>query len=171
MAEQGKGLFCKFEQVNNFTGRLIAGLFFQLLIFFFMSTYFITTEQAETNKIFDSMETIPHNCECGQSYALKYADQVFIVCDSCTVNNLKDSYFYSDIIYQVNCIKKFLNYHSDAFVYLKYIKHNELNGEYIVYGSHVDDNDIMHYVDLFTLSGLFADIKDKIGRIYELTGL
>lgn len=77
----------------------------------------------------------------------------------------------SDIIYQVNYIKKFLNSYSDVFIYVKYIKYNQLNGEYIVYGSHVDENDNIHFVDLFTLSGLFADIKNKIDRIYELTGL
>lgn len=77
----------------------------------------------------------------------------------------------SDIIYQVNSIKKFLNSYSDVFIYLKYIKHNELNGEYLVYASHIDENDITHYVNLFTLSGLFKDIKNKIDRIYELTGL
>lgn len=66
-----------------------------------MSTYFITTEQAETSEIFECMETIPHNCNCGQSYALQadydadgsIAKDIFIVCTSCTENNLKQSYF------------------------------------------------------------------------------
>ena len=144
-----------------------------------MSTYFITTEQAETNEIFENMESFPHNCNCGQSYALKadyeadgsISKDIFIVCNSCTENNLKDSYFYSDIIYQVNSIKKFLNYHSDVFIYLQYEKIDNLNGKYIVTGSHIDENLVTHYVDLFTLSGLYKDIKDKIGIIYELTGL
>jgi len=77
----------------------------------------------------------------------------------------------STLIHQVNCIKKFLNNHSDVFIYLQYKKIDNLNGCYIVTGSHVDENDITYNVDLFTLSGPISDIKNKIDRIYELTGL
>ena len=66
-----------------------------------MSTYFITTEQAETSEIFECMESFSHNCNCGQSYALKadyesdgsIAKDIFIVCDCCTENNPRDAYF------------------------------------------------------------------------------
>ena len=66
-----------------------------------MSTYYITTEQAETSEIFECMESFSHNCQCGQSYALQadydsdgsISKDVFVVCDNCTENNLKDSYF------------------------------------------------------------------------------
>ena len=66
-----------------------------------MSSYYITTEQAETSEIFENMETIPHNCQCGQSYALQadydsegsISKDMFIVCDSCTENNPMDAYF------------------------------------------------------------------------------
>lgn len=65
-----------------------------------MSTYFITTEQAETSEIFECMETIPHNCNCGQSYALKgdyesdgsISHDVFIVCNACCENNPSQVY-------------------------------------------------------------------------------
>ena len=74
-----------------------------------MSTYFITTEQAETNEIFENMESFPHNCKCGKSYALQadyesdgsIAKDMFIVCNSCTENNLKYAYFQNNLEYKI----------------------------------------------------------------------
>lgn len=70
-----------------------------------MSTYYITTQQAETSKKFEHLETMPHNCQCGQSYALKgdyhshgsTSHDVFIVCDSCTENNPRQVYEMSNL--------------------------------------------------------------------------
>lgn len=93
-----------------------------------MSTYFITTDQAEKSEIFECMETIPHNCNCGQSYALQadydsegsITKDIFIVCNSCTKNNPKDAYFDK----ADNLKNAIVNSLKNSGVYDQFIKNN-----------------------------------------------